>query len=274
MFSLDTKTILITGAAGLLGTEHCRAVLNAGAKLVMVDINIEGLEKVKTELQKIPNSIIISKQLDITNKDEVEKFCATLKNENIDVNVLINNAAIDHKTSKKNKNNGPNNTRFENFSPDVFMKEVGVGLTGAMICASVFGKKMAERQTGTIINIASDLSIIAPDQRLYEIEGLTTEEQSVKPASYSVIKHGMHGLTKYLASYWGSKNIRTNTLSPSGVETINMPDEFKQKLIKLIPQGRMAKLDEYHGTLVYLCSDSSSFMNGQNIVIDGGRSII
>ena len=132
---------------------------------------------------------------------------------------------------------------------------------------------MAEDDKGGIIlNIASDLSVIAPDQRIYRQKDLERKLQPVKPVTYSVIKSGLIGLTRYLATYWPEKGIRSNALSPGGVYN-NQDKEFVQNLSKLIPMGRMAKVDEYKGAIQFLCSDASSYMNGQNIVIDGGRSI-
>jgi NAD(P)-dependent dehydrogenase (short-subunit alcohol dehydrogenase family) len=132
---------------------------------------------------------------------------------------------------------------------------------------------MASKHGGVILNIASDLSVIAPDQRLYEQEGVDALMQPVKPVTYSVIKTGLIGLTRYLASYWANKNIRVNALSPGGVFN-NHDIEFVKKLSKLIPLGRMAHRDEYKGAIQFLCSDASSYMTGQNLILDGGRSII
>ena len=126
---------------------------------------------------------------------------------------------------------------------------------------------------GVILNIASDLSVIAPDQNLYRQEGLDDNLQAVKPITYSVIKTGLIGLTRYLATYWPDKGIRANALSPGGVY-VDQDQEFVSRLEKIIPMGRMAKQDEYIGAIQFLCSDASSYMNGQNIVMDGGRSVI
>jgi len=123
-----------------------------------------------------------------------------------------------------------------------------------------------------ILNIASDLSVFSPDQRLYRKDGLTPDMQPVKPVTYSVIKTGLLGLTKYLATYWAERGVRCNALSPGGVYT-NQGDEFVQRLTNLIPMGRMAAKDEYRSAVQFLCSDASAYMNGQNIVIDGGRSV-
>ena len=125
---------------------------------------------------------------------------------------------------------------------------------------------------GVILNIASDLSVISPDQRIYRQSGLPEDEQPVKPVTYSVIKSGLVGLTRYLATYWANRGVRANALSPGGVQT-NQSDEFVQRLTNLIPLGRMAKKAEYRSAVQFLCSNASAYLNGQNIVMDGGRSI-
>jgi NAD(P)-dependent dehydrogenase (short-subunit alcohol dehydrogenase family) len=163
-------------------------------------------------------------------------------------------------------------SRLENFLVDDWDFQISVGLTGAMLCAQIFGSKMAKRGNGVILNIASDLSVFAPDQRLYKKAGLQSDQQPVKPVTYSVIKHGLIGLTKYLATYWADKGVRCNALSPGGVYT-SQDDEFVNRLSNLIPMGRMAKKEEYKGAIQFMCSDASAYMNGQNIVIDGGRSV-
>ena len=193
-----------------------------------------------------------------------------LKARGEEINILINNAAIDPKVNSDGLSNSP---RLEFFSLDQWNQEISVGLTGAFLCTKYFGDDMAKRGSGVILNIASDLSVIAPDQRLYRKENLQESEQPVKPVTYSVIKSGLVGLTKYAASYWGGRNIRCNSLSPGGVFN-NQDQEFVHKIQDLILMKRMANSNEYRGAVQFLCSDASSYMTGQNIVIDGGRSVI
>jgi len=185
---------------------------------------------------------------------------------------LINNAAIDPKVSKSKKM--VKSSRLEHFSEDEWDLQLAVGLKGAFLCSKVFGSAMAEDgKGGIIINISSDLSVFSPDQRIYRDDNLLEEEQAVKPVTYSVIKTGLIGLTKYLSTYWINQGVRSNALSPGGV-FIDQDEGFVAKLSALIPMGRMAKIDEYHSAIQFLCSDASSYLNGQNIVMDGGRSVI
>ena len=256
---------LVTGAAGLLGEYHSQALINLGHNLLMTDIDQKLLKKKAKNIKKINNKqIILLKKLDVTSEKSVTSLINSIKKKNFLINVLINNAAIDAKVSKKKSNN-----TFENFNLKTWNKEIDVGLTGAMLCSKIIGKEIIKSKVdGIILNIASDLSVIAPNQNLYKNKKFTFK----KPVTYSVIKHGIVGLTKYLATYWCNNKIRVNALSPGSVFN-NQPLAFQKKIKKLIPLNRMAKKEEYVGTVMYLCSDASSYMTGQNIVVDGGRSI-
>jgi NAD(P)-dependent dehydrogenase (short-subunit alcohol dehydrogenase family) len=187
------------------------------------------------------------------------------------VDVLVNNAVIDPKVSSDG--GGPELSRLEHFPLESWNAEVAVGLTGAFLCARTFGSAMAARGGGVILNIASDLSVIAPDQRLYRKDGVAEDAQPVKPVTYSVIKAGLVGLTRYLAGYWAEQGVRVNALSPGGVFNEH-PEAFVARLSRLIPMGRMAQLSEYRSAVQFLCSPASSYMTGQNLVIDGGRTVV
>jgi NAD(P)-dependent dehydrogenase (short-subunit alcohol dehydrogenase family) len=185
------------------------------------------------------------------------------------VDILINNAANNPKAEAPL---GETWSRLERFSLEQWQADVAVGLTGAFLCSQAFGTEMARRGKGVILNIASDLAIIAPDQRIYRRPGVSEDQQPVKPVSYSVVKTGLIGLTRYLATYWADQGVRVNAISLGGVYN-DQPDEFVQKLTELVPLRRMAGVDEYQGAIVFLCSDASSYMTGSNLVIDGGRTI-
>lgn len=271
-FNLNGRNALITGAAGLLGKQHAIALLEMGASVVLTDANLAGLDKTKAELiSGYPEEKIVSLFMDVTSSESIEKAQGSLQANGTHISILINNAAIDPKMKQGEVGES---SRLENYDIDSWNFELSVGLTGAFLCAKIFGSAMAESQdTGVILNIASDLSVISPDQRLYQQEGLPNDEQPVKPVTYSVIKSGLVGLTKYLSTYWASDGVRCNALSPGGIEN-GQGDEFVARLCNLIPLGRMAEVDEYHSAVQFLCSDASSYMNGQNIIMDGGRSTL
>lgn len=270
-FDLSGKNALITGAAGLLGLEHCEALLECDANIVLLDINDKNLIKVKNYLiDKYPKSKLHIYSADLTIKQSLLDVRNDLQNKNIDINILINNAAINPKVDNNNKIY--NTSRLESFSLEEWNKQISVGLTGSFLCCQIFGSEMAKlNKPASIVNIASDLSVIAPDQRLYKKDNVNEFNQPVKPVTYSVIKSGLIGLTKYISTYWLGSQIRCNALSPGGIYT-NQPEEFVTKLSSLIPLGRMARKDEYRSAIQFLCSDASSYMNGHNLVIDGGRS--
>lgn len=260
---------LITGAAGLLGKYHSIAILNLKQNLVITDTDLISLKKTQIFLKKkFPTSKILMKKLDVTNENSIEKLNNYLKNRNMIIKVLINNAAIDAKfKSKSNKN------RFEDFSKKQWEKEIQVGLTGAMMCSKIFGHEMSkDKKGGIIVNIASDLSILAPNQNIYKLNKAKGSNQPVKPVTYSVIKHGLIGLTKYISTYWPNSNIRCNALSPGPILDIQ-PKKTITRLKKLIPMNRLANREEYISAIEFLCSEKSSYMTGQNLVIDGGRSV-
>jgi NAD(P)-dependent dehydrogenase (short-subunit alcohol dehydrogenase family) len=270
-FQLEGKTALITGAAGLLGEEHAYSLLESGSNIVITDIDENKLFLLNSKLvREFDSNKIHSQVMNVSSHTDVSKAAEKLKLKNIRIDILINNAAIDPKVKEDST---IESSRLENFSIEQWNLELSVGLTGALICSKVFGSLMAEdNKGGVILNIASDLSIISPDQRLYGKDGLQPNMQPVKPVTYSVIKSGLIGLTRYLATYWANNNVRCNALSPGGVFN-GQGDKFVERLSSLIPLGRMAKPDEYRSALQFLCSDASSYMTGQNIIIDGGRSI-
>jgi NAD(P)-dependent dehydrogenase (short-subunit alcohol dehydrogenase family) len=205
---------------------------------------------------------------DITDLDTLSAVGRELLARHGRVDVLINNAARNPKVESAGDKDF---SRLEHFPWEQWQLDLNVGLGGAFNCAKVFGAQMARQGRGVIVNIASDLGLIAPDQRLYREEGREAEQQPVKPVTYSVVKHGLIGLTKYLATYWCEQGVRCNALSPGGVYA-GQNDVFVSKLTQLIPMGRMAEVDEYRGAIAFLCSDASSYMNGANLVMDGGRS--
>jgi len=263
-FKLNNKLAIVTGGSGLLGKEHCKALLELGAHIIILEKNVLEAKKFckSFELTKYKNFITFYKT-DITKIKEVKKISKIIIKKFKKIDILINNAANNPKISKKKFSN------LKKFNIKDWNKDLEVGLTGTLNCSIVFGNIMADNNKGIILNISSDLSTIAPDQRLYNN---TKEYSIVKPISYSVVKSGLIGMTKYLSTYWHKQNIRVNALSPGGVYN-NQDENFHKKIKKLIPLNRMADVDEYKGAIQFLCTDASSYMTGQNIIIDGGRSV-
>lgn len=252
LFNLDGKVAIVTGGLGMLGTEYSKTLAKAGAKVAIFDIQ-----------EPLPNHELISFAkkfpikffaVDITKKDEVEKTAKKIIKLWGAPSILINNAAIDFPP-------GGGRETFENYPLDKWNKVLGVNLTGMLICCQVIGGIMAKNRRGSIINISSTYGLLSPDQRIYK--------NFIKPVSYSVSKSGVLNLTRYLATYWGEKKVRVNTLSPGGVFN-NQEKMFVKKYCQKTPMGRMARKDEYNGAILFLASDASSYLTGANLIIDGG----
>lgn len=268
LFRLDDRVAVISGGGGMLGYQHAATIASLGGLPVLLDINAAGLAANVARLRDEEGCRAESLLVDITDEPALTCAARELFARHARVDILINNAARNPKVEVAG---GRDFSRLEHFPWEQWQLDLNVGLGGAFNCAKVFGAQMARQGRGVIVNIASDLGVIAPDQRLYRVEGLAAECQPVKPVTYSVVKHGLIGLTKYLATYWSEQGVRCNALSPGGVYA-GQNDVFVSKLTQLIPLGRMAEADEYRGAIAFLCSDASSYMNGANLVIDGGRS--
>ncbi len=268
LFDLTNRVAIITGGAGLLGTKHAEAIASAGGIPILVDLDIRKAETRAQELVENFNVPACSFQVDVSDSLQVQKLLREVLTRYSCVDILINNAANNPKMGIESNITW---SRLENFPLEQWEVDLAVGLTGAFLCCQVIGSEMARCRRGVILNVASDLAVIAPDQRIYRKLGLPDKQQPVKPVSYSVVKTGLIGLTRYLATYWADCGVRVNAISPGGVYD-NQPGEFVKKLTDLIPLGRMANRDEYQGAILFLCSDASAYMTGQNLIMDGGRS--
>ena len=269
LFDLTGKCAVITGGAGVLGKQHARALIQMRCRVILWDIDENKLKEAVDGLNREFNDSVSEYDvIDITVEQEILRGVSNISNGGRNIDILINNAAINPKLEDDSVS-----SRFENYSCITWNKEIAVGLTGAMLCSKIIGTKMITQQNkGVILNISSDLSVIAPDQRIYKSSALLNQNSFVKPASYSVIKTGLIGLTRYLATYWAEDGLRVNALSPGGVFQ-NQDPNFVSRLESLIPLGHMANEDEYIGAVQFLCSDASAYLTGQNIVMDGGRSV-
>ena len=268
VFDLSDRVAVVTGAAGLLGLMHCDALAEAGAKVVLADLDGLAAEIAAERISHEYNVRAIGTRTDITSGEDVDMLLATVLEAFGRVDILINNAAANPKVEADQSRPW---SRLENFPQERWDADLAVGLTGAFLTSRVLGTEMARRGGGVILNVCSDLALIGPNQRIYRIDGVEDKQQPAKPVSYSVVKHGLLGLTRYLATYWADAGVRVNAVSPGGVRT-SQDEEFVEKLTQLIPMGRMARRDEYKGAVLFLCSDASSYMTGANLVIDGGRT--
>ena len=269
-FSLKGKIIVVTGATGLLGKQHCYAIASKGGMPILIDLdksllNIQ-IKKIKEEFNIKAKGYVI----DITNETEIKKNSKIIKKDFGKIDGLINNAANNPKVDNSLEKNF---SRLENFPSSMWDDDIAVGLKGAFLCSKYYGFIISNNKNGgVIINISSDLGLIAPDQRLYKLNALRNDLQPVKPVTYSVVKSGIIGLTRYLATYWADKNVRCNAICPGGVQN-NQNKDFINKVKKRIPLNRMAQKHEYQGLLIFLLSQESSYVNGAIIPADGGRSV-
>lgn len=270
---LKGMLVFITGASGLLGKEHALAVLESGGLPVLLDIDESKLRAQSKFLSETFGIEIPFYCCDITKEQDVKKaFGIAFKDFGSQITSLglINNAAVNPKVESANNLW----QRPENISKQDWDKAFDVGLYGALLCSISFHHYFSalKLQHGSIVNISSDHGLLSPRQSLYSIEGITKSNQPVKPITYTLVKHAIIGMTRYLSTYWAEENIRVNTLCPGGVFA-NQNSEFLRKFSHEVPLGRMASPSEYKGSIVFLLSKDSSYMTGATLVVDGGRTV-
>lgn len=258
-FSLSNKVIVVTGAAGILGKKFCKELLNAGAEVVAIDYQNDMLNLLNEDLK---SASLHTYCVDIRSREQLSSVSASIISKFGRIDCLLNNAAT----------KSPNFFEpFETFPIDDWDHVMSVNLTGSLICAQLFGGQMVKQGCGSIVNVLSIYGIVAPDQRTYE--GSEYLGRAINtPAVYSASKAALWGLTKYLASYWGEKNIRVNALTPGGIES-GQNKTFNDRYSNRVPMARMGQSDDLIGALIYLLSDASSYVTGQNIIVDGGLTV-
>lgn len=269
LFSLSERVIVVTGACGLLGRQHVEAIAAYGGTPIILDLQGTGVTEFADEIKKKYGVPALGFEVDITDEDQIKRNSSALLGIYGRIDGLINNAA----NNPKVENTDLNYSRIENFPLKHWDQDISIGLTGAFLCIKYFGSAIAKTsRCGSIINISSDLGLISPDQRLYRNESTPEAFQSVKPVTYSIVKTGIIGLTRYVSTYWPTK-VRCNAICPGGVEAPGQPVSFLDEVVKRIPMNRLASKNEYQGIIVFLLSDASSYMTGSVIAIDGGRTV-
>jgi NAD(P)-dependent dehydrogenase (short-subunit alcohol dehydrogenase family) len=333
LFRLDGRVVLITGGAGLLGQRYCEALLQAGARVVIGDLDGARAEALAAELSRSDRSTVdrvaasaaarapnigrataadkpaaaigasaaearaegakateadaegrdglnnqlnttnvLGLRLDVTHAESVQAAVAAAAERFGRLDILVNNAALTVRGGSERLSPADYFAPFEDYKLEVWDQAVRTNLTGMLLCAQAAGRQMLAQQPpgGVIVNIASTYGVVAPDQRLYDgVRSPYADTSFNTPVSYAVTKTAVLGLTRYLATYWGSKNIRVNALTPHGVFD-NHDESFVRNFVYRSPLGRMARNDEYRGALLFLVSDASSYMTGANLIVDGG----
>ena len=265
-FDLSGKVAIVTGGSGLLGAEFSKALASAGAKVIIADIDEDKLNNVKNSIKGTFSDFkIFADVVDITSKKSIDTFINNIIEKHQTIDILVNSAAIDPKFEKDYDDSVY--TVFENFPLSKWNESIDVNLTGAFQITQAVCKIMSKEGKGSIINIGSNYGLVGPDQRIYKKSD--EDNQSFKPAIYSVCKSALIGFTKYLAAYYAGTKIRVNMLTPAGVSN-NHDKEFERNYSRNTIMRRMSNKDEYWGSIIFLASDASSYMTGSNLVVDGG----
>jgi NAD(P)-dependent dehydrogenase (short-subunit alcohol dehydrogenase family) len=266
-FDLGDRVIIVTGGAGLLGREYARALAQAGAHAIVADVNEKLAVSVAASItdSEVPGSAT-ALRLDVTERASVQQLVQRVLAQFGRIDGLVNNAALDPKFDQSQA--GQHTSAFEEYPLELWNRSLQVNLTGMFLCAQAVAPTLLQQERGAIVNISSIYGMAGPDQRLYERDD-PQASPSFKPVDYSVTKSAVFGFTRYLAAYWAGRGIRVNTLTLGGVYN-DHEAEFVRRYSERVPLRRMAGKAEYCGALLFLLSDAASYMNGANLVADGG----
>jgi NAD(P)-dependent dehydrogenase (short-subunit alcohol dehydrogenase family) len=265
-FDLSSRTAVVTGGAGLLGGQFCRALAEAGASVAVVDLDEARANELASDLSKAGYAARAF-GCDVTDPESVHGMVASVQEALGSLDILVNSAALDPKFDPDAVKKGIAPGAFEDFPLDQWNAALGVNLTGLFLVTQACVRPMLDRGSrGSIVNICSTYGLGGPDQRIYMKED---RRVAYKPVYYTVTKAGVLGFTRYLAAYYSGTQIRVNALTPGGV--YNQHEEyFVRNYSSRTMLGRMAEPDEMNGALLFLASDASSYMTGANLVVDGG----
>jgi NAD(P)-dependent dehydrogenase (short-subunit alcohol dehydrogenase family) len=261
LFDLAGRVAVITGGSGLLGRQHADAITAFGGIAVIVDLDAAAAKETVGALRDRGREAV-AVRADIRRKASVDAMVRRVMARFGRIDILVNNAAM---TVRGGGRKAEYFSAFEEYPLQLWRDALEVNLTGMFLVTQAVGRVMVRQRRGVVVNMASDLGLVAPDHRIYEGETFNS------PASYSVSKAGVIGFTRYLATYWAKHRIRVNALAPAGMFD-GHSTRFVEKLSARIPMGRMAAVGEYHGPMLFLVSDASSFMTGSTLVVDGGRT--
>lgn len=265
MFDMRGRVVVVTGALGQLGHQFATTLLDAGARVAAVDLDVAAPKAEARYKDRVGDPNLMFLAADVTRKADLEQALEAIRETWGEVpHGLVNNAALDSPPGAPPEENGP----FETYPEASFDKIMSVNTKGVMLCCQVFGGAMAEAGRGSIVNVGSIYGVVSPDQQLYEYRR-QRGETFFKPVAYSVSKSALYNMTRYLAAYWGKQNVRVNIVTFAGVFN-NQDREFLDLYERKVPLGRMAKETEYNGPVLFLLSDAASYMTGSNVVIDGG----
>ena len=263
-FSLEGKTALVTGGAGLLGQQFTRTLGEAGAKVVVADIDFDAAYAHVQSLRE-DNTRAIAVRVNVTDPDSVSALIRHTLKEYKRIDVLVNCAALDPKFDPHHLE-GQWGNGFEDYPLAAWQASLDINLTGVFLTSQAAAREMVRQGSGVIINISSIYGLAGPDQRIYpEVGG----QQQYKPVDYPVTKAALLGLTRYLAAYYAGTQIRVNALTPGGIYNHHEEPFITNYSAKAI-LARMADVSEMNAALLFLASDASSYMTGANLIIDGG----
>lgn len=264
LFSVAGKVVVLTGGLGQLGSQFALSLADAGAGVAVLDVTADEAAVTRRFGTRAGDSSLLFAQADVTDRPSLEASLRAVEARWDVPHALINCAALDSPPDAPAEENGP----FESYPERSWDRVLEVNLKGVFLCSQVFGGRMAEARRGSIVNISSIYGMVSPNQSIYEYRR-ARGETFYKPVAYAASKSGLLNLTRYLATYWGQRGVRVNTLTLAGVFA-NQDEEFLRSYTPHVPLGRMATGQDYEGAIIFLISDASSYMTGSNLVVDGG----